>query len=43
VIRGTVADIAQKARDAGIEKTALLIIGRVVEPQDRYRRSHLYS
>jgi precorrin-4/cobalt-precorrin-4 C11-methyltransferase len=43
VIRGTVADIAQKARDAGIKKTALLIIGRVVEPQDRYRRSHLYS
>jgi precorrin-4/cobalt-precorrin-4 C11-methyltransferase len=43
VIRGTVADIAQKARDAGIGKTALLIIGRVVEPQDQYRRSHLYS
>jgi precorrin-4/cobalt-precorrin-4 C11-methyltransferase len=43
VIRGTVADIAQKARDAGIKKTALLIIGQVVEPQDRYRRSHLYS
>jgi len=43
VIRGTVADIAQKARDAGIKKTALLIIGRVVEPQDLYRRSHLYS
>jgi precorrin-4/cobalt-precorrin-4 C11-methyltransferase len=43
VIRGTVADIAQKTRDAGIEKTALLIIGRVIEPEDQYRRSHLYS
>lgn len=43
VIRGTVADIAQKARDAGIEKTALLIVGNVIEPKDQYRRSHLYS
>lgn len=43
VIRGTVADIAQKARDAGIEKTALLIVGHVVDPQEPYRRSHLYS
>jgi precorrin-4/cobalt-precorrin-4 C11-methyltransferase len=43
VIRGTVADIVQKARDAGINKTALLIIGQVVDPGDRYRRSHLYS
>jgi precorrin-4/cobalt-precorrin-4 C11-methyltransferase len=43
VVRGTVADIAQKARDAGIERTALLIIGRVVDPDVEYRRSHLYS
>jgi precorrin-4/cobalt-precorrin-4 C11-methyltransferase len=43
VIRGTVADIAQKTRDAGIQKTALLIIGRVVNPMETYRRSHLYS
>jgi precorrin-4/cobalt-precorrin-4 C11-methyltransferase len=43
VIRGTVADIAQKARDAGIERTALLIIGNVIEPKDQYTRSHLYS
>jgi precorrin-4/cobalt-precorrin-4 C11-methyltransferase len=43
VIRGTVADIAQKARDAGIEKTALLIVGKVIEPKDQYKRSHLYS
>jgi len=43
VVRGTVADIAQKARHAGIERTALLIIGRVVDPDVQYRRSHLYS
>ena len=43
VIRGTVADIAQKAKDARIEKTALLFIGRVVDPKNQYRRSHLYS
>lgn len=43
LIRGTVADIAQKARDAGIEKTALLIVGNVVSPKNRFRRSHLYS
>ena len=43
VIRGTVADIAQKARDAGIKRTALLIVGHVIEPKDRYKRSHLYS
>jgi precorrin-4/cobalt-precorrin-4 C11-methyltransferase len=43
VIRGTVADIAQKARAAGIQRTALLIVGHVIEPKDQYRRSHLYS
>jgi precorrin-4/cobalt-precorrin-4 C11-methyltransferase len=43
VIRGTVADIAQKTRDAGIQKTALLIVGHVIEPKDLYKRSHLYS
>ncbi len=43
IVRGTVADIAGKARDAGITKTALLIVGRVVDSQGEYRRSHLYS
>ena len=43
VLRGTVADIAQKARDAGIRSTALLIIGHVVDPDVQCRRSHLYS
>ena len=43
IIRGTVANIAQKAREAKIEKTALLIVGQVVDPHNQYRRSHLYS
>jgi precorrin-4/cobalt-precorrin-4 C11-methyltransferase len=43
IVRGTVADIAGKTRDAGITKTALLIVGKVVDPQGEYRRSHLYS
>jgi precorrin-4/cobalt-precorrin-4 C11-methyltransferase len=43
IIRGTVATIAQKAREAKIEKTALLIVGQVVDPHNQYRRSHLYS
>ena len=43
IVRGTVADIAGKARGAGITKTALLIVGRVVDHQGTYRRSHLYS
>lgn len=43
IVRGTVADIAKKARDAGITKTALLIVGHVVEPDEKFKRSHLYS
>ena len=44
IVRGTVATIAQKARDAGIEHTALLVIGGVVTPRDAgYTRSYLYS
>jgi precorrin-4/cobalt-precorrin-4 C11-methyltransferase len=43
-IRGTVSDIAEKAREAGIEKTALLIIGGAADPLRRgVIRSHLYS
>ena len=30
IVRGTVADIAAKAREAGIEHTALLLVGGVV-------------
>ena len=43
VVRGTVADIAEKAEEAGIRRTALVIVGRVVEPRTSgSRRSHLY-
>jgi precorrin-4/cobalt-precorrin-4 C11-methyltransferase len=44
IIRGTVTDIAEKARASGIERTALLIIGGVVDPGHAgHRRSYLYS
>lgn len=43
IVYGTVADIAHKAREAGITKTALLIVGNVVDHKGKYRRSHLYS
>lgn len=44
VITGTVADIAGKAKDAGITRSALLIVGQAVRGIDSgYQRSHLYS
>jgi precorrin-4/cobalt-precorrin-4 C11-methyltransferase len=44
IVRGTVADIAQKAYDEEIEHTALLIIGGVVDTRRKgYTRSYLYS
>jgi len=44
VITGTVSDIAEKARNAGITRSALLIVGRAVRGIDSgYQRSHLYS
>ncbi len=44
VLTGTVADIAQKAKDAGITRSALLIVGRaVLGTGSGFRRSHLYS
>lgn len=42
VVKGTIADIAGKVKSAGIERTALIIIGGVVDPEG-YRRSVLYS
>lgn len=42
VIYGTVADIAQKVKDAGIKRSAMIVIGGVVDPKN-YRRSHLYG
>lgn len=44
VISGTVADIAQKAKDAGITRSALLIVGKaVLGTGSGYQRSRLYS
>jgi len=44
VVRGTVADIAQKAAAAGIEHTALLVIGGIAgDKKEGHTRSHLYS
>lgn len=43
VVKGTVADIGKKAEEAGIRKTALIIVGKVVEPRTSgFRRSNLY-
>jgi precorrin-4/cobalt-precorrin-4 C11-methyltransferase len=44
VITGTVADIAGKAKAAGITRSALLIVGGAVRgTASGYQRSHLYS
>jgi precorrin-4/cobalt-precorrin-4 C11-methyltransferase len=44
IVRGTVADIAAKAREAGIEHTALLLVGGVVGTQkEGHVTSYLYS
>lgn len=44
IVRGTVADIAAKAKDAGIEHTALLVIGGVVgDKKVGHVQSFLYS
>ena len=42
VIIGTVGDIADKVGAAGIDKSAMIIIGNVLKPGN-YRRSHLYG
>lgn len=43
IVRGCVGDIARKASEASIHKTALIVIGDIVEPMERYHRSVLYS
>lgn len=44
IVRGTIRDIAGKAREAGITRTALILIGGVVDPeQTGYQHSVLYS
>ena len=44
IIRGTLADIAEKAGEAGISRSALLLVGGVLDPAaSGHRRSVLYS
>jgi len=43
IVKGCVTDIVHKAEEAGIHKTALILIGGIVEPMERYHRSVLYS
>jgi precorrin-4/cobalt-precorrin-4 C11-methyltransferase len=42
VIRGTVEDIAEKVEEAGIERSAIIIIGNCLNPKE-FRRSFLYG
>jgi precorrin-4/cobalt-precorrin-4 C11-methyltransferase len=42
VVRGTLSDIAERVRAAGISKTAMIIVGRVLEPGD-FKASKLYD
>ena len=44
ILKGTVADIANKAQEAGINRSALLIVGDVLDPAGRgHHSSHLYA
>ena len=42
ILKGTLEDIAKKTRDAGITRTAIIIIGNVIEPES-YEYSKLYD
>ncbi|MFB4295304.1 precorrin-4 C(11)-methyltransferase [Actinomadura sp. NTSP31] len=42
IVRGTLADITSKVREAGIKRTAVIIVGRVLTARD-FTDSHLYS
>ena len=42
IVRGTLADIAARVREFPIERTALILVGRVLNAQD-FRESALYS
>ena len=41
MVRGTLADIAQKVHEAGITRTALIMVGNFLG--DEYNYSHLYD
>lgn len=42
ILRGTLADIARAVHEAGIKRTAVIIVGRVLAAEG-FRDSHLYS
>lgn len=42
IIRGVVSDIANKVKKAGLTRSAIILIGGVVDPV-KFRRSHLYA
>lgn len=42
VLRGTLADIADQVRDAGLRRSAVILVGRVLAAQS-FPDSHLYS
>ncbi len=42
VIQGTVGDIADKVEAKGIDRSAMIIIGNVLSPEN-FKRSHLYG
>ena len=44
IVRGTAGTIAEKAKENGIERTALLVVGGVLDPEKKgHTRSYLYS
>lgn len=42
IIRGTVGDIADRVEELGIDRSAMIIIGNVLSPEN-FKRSHLYG
>ncbi|MEV8512023.1 precorrin-4 C(11)-methyltransferase [Dactylosporangium sp. NPDC051484] len=42
ILRGTLSDIAEKVREAGIKRTAVIVIGAVLAAEE-FPDSHLYS
>src|SRR5690606_40203342 len=42
-LRGTLADIREKVRVAKITRTALIFVGRALEPDEDFRDSALYD
>ncbi|THA25309.1 precorrin-4 C(11)-methyltransferase [Streptomyces sp. RKND-216] len=42
ILRGTLADIADQVREAGVRRTAVILVGRTLAAEN-FRDSHLYS